>query len=205
MRKCCVLFFLIRIVNLLSRRLSLSLSRKRLALERETKVIAEGLPSKTVLEPISRRRTPQVSPCKQHQNVCGAERRHRLKAHFCRFDRPDQALHKNHQGRRQPWNAEIDDARLIPEFDAVHAWPRDRVIIGQMVVYLARKKLNVLVDVEELETQKLSSTGAEGIMDVSAWNACGHEGRRRFVAMQTKEATLVDGAGNTGRGVPGTP
>ena len=36
---------------------------------------------------------------------------------------------------------EIDDARLLLEFDAVHAWtPRDRVIIEQMVVYLARKK-----------------------------------------------------------------
>ena len=48
---------------------------------------------------------------------------------------------------------EVDDARLLPEVDAVHAWtPRDRVVIEQMVTYLASTRQNVFVEVEELET-----------------------------------------------------
>ena len=37
----------------------------------------------------------------------------------------------------------------------------------------------------------LSSTDAEGIIGVSAWSACDHEGRRRFVTVKTEEPTLV--------------
>ena len=36
-----------------------------------------------------------------------------------------------------------------------------------------------------------SSTGAEGIIGVLAWSASDHEGRRRLVAMKTKETTLT--------------
>ena len=51
---------------------------------------------------------------------------------------------------------EIDDARLHQVFDAVHPrTPRDRVIIEQTVTYLARKRQNVFVKVEELETHIL--------------------------------------------------
>ena len=66
---------------------------------------------------------------------------------------------------------EIDGARLLLEFDAVHAWtPRDRGTWRD-------KKQNVLVDVEELEIYMLSSTGAEGIIGVLAWSVCDREGR----------------------------
>ena len=37
----------------------------------------------------------------------------------------------------------------------------------------------------------LSSTVAEGIIGVFAWSACDRELRRRFVAIKTKEATLI--------------
>ena len=44
---------------------------------------------------------------------------------------------------------------------------------------------------------------------VIAWSACDHEGRRRFVAMKTKELALVANvkqyASDAGRGVPGAP
>ena len=54
---------------------------------------------------------------------------------------------------REETATEVDGARLLPEFDVVYAWtPRDTVIIQQMVTYLARKRQNVFVEVEELET-----------------------------------------------------
>ena len=87
---------------------------------------------------------------------------------------------------------ETDDARFLPEFGVVHAWTsRDKVIIEQMVMYLARKRLTFFVGVEELETKILNSTDAEGIVGASAWSASEREGRRMFVAKKTKEATLV--------------
>ena len=45
-------------------------------------------------------------------------------------------------------------ARRDREFDAVHAWkPRDRaIIIERMEDYLARRRENVLVEVEDKET-----------------------------------------------------
>ena len=46
-----------------------------------------------------------------------------------------------------------DDARLLPEVDAVYAWSsRDAVIIEQVAMYVAWKRQNVFVEVEELET-----------------------------------------------------
>ena len=56
------------------------------------------------------------------------------------------------------------------------------------------EKHNVLVHVEELETYILSSTDADGILDVSAWNAYDHRRRRRLIALKTMEATLVANA-----------
>ena len=48
---------------------------------------------------------------------------------------------------------EFGRARFLPEFDTVRAWtPRDRVVIEQMVMFLARKRQNVFVEVEELGT-----------------------------------------------------
>ena len=94
---------------------------------------------------------------------------------------------------REETGMEFDHAQLLAEFDAVCAWtPRDTVIIERMITYGARDRKNVFVEVEELETHILISTGAEGIIDVSAWSACDHGGRRRCVAIkETKETTLV--------------
>ena len=47
----------------------------------------------------------------------------------------------------------LDGARSFPEFDTVDVWrPRDRVIIERMITYLARKRQNVFVEVEVLDT-----------------------------------------------------
>ena len=60
------------------------------------------------------------------------------------------------------------DARLLVEFDAVYSWTsRDRVIIEQMVRYLAR--LNVFPEVEELETYLSVRQMLRGIL---AWSVC---------------------------------
>ena len=73
---------------------------------------------------------------------------------------------------------DTDDATLLSEFYAVYPWTsKDRVVIEQMVMYLARKRQNVFVEVMELETHILNSTDAEGIIiGVLAWSACDREG-----------------------------
>ena len=55
-----------------------------------------------------------------------------------------------------------------------------------MEYHQGRRRENVLVEVEDLETYLLSPTNVEGIIDVLAWKACDHEGRRRFVPVGTK-------------------
>ena len=82
---------------------------------------------------------------------------------------------------------EVDDAIFDPEFGVVHAWnPKDRVIIMLMEYHHGRRRENVLVEVEDLDTYLLCPTNVEGIIDALAWKACDHEGRRRFVPEGTK-------------------
>ena len=57
----------------------------------------------------------------------------------------------------------FDHAQLLPELDAVHALTsRDRVVVKRMTTYLARKRQNVFVEMEELEKFFLSPIDMEG-------------------------------------------
>ena len=86
---------------------------------------------------------------------------------------------------------DVDFAQLLPEFDAVYALTsRDRVVIKRMIVYLARERQNVFVEMEELETYISGPTDNEGIIGVFAWCACDHEQRTKF-AVKRKKTTLV--------------
>ena len=87
---------------------------------------------------------------------------------------------------------EVDDAMVELEFDAVHAWkPRNCVIITRMEDYLARRRVNVLVEVEEVETYLLCPADVEGIIDILGWKATDHAGRRRFAARKTRGGNQV--------------
>ena len=51
---------------------------------------------------------------------------------------------------RQQEENDAEYPELIPEFDAVYAWTsRDRVVVNRMTAYLARKRLNVLVEMKD--------------------------------------------------------
>ena len=67
--------------------------------------------------------------------------------------RREAALATRRVRRPAQWSAmETDDARLLPELDAVYAWTsRDRVIIERMPTFLGRERQSVLVEVEELD------------------------------------------------------
>ena len=45
----------------------------------------------------------------------------------------------------------------------------------------------VLAEVEKLETNLSCPADVEGVIDVLAWKACDREGRRRYVAIRTRE------------------
>ena len=61
----------------------------------------------------------------------------------------------------------------------------------RMTTYLARERQNVFVEMEELDKCISSPIDTDTIVGVSAWSACAHERRRRFVAMKRKKTTTI--------------
>ena len=187
-------------MNLLSRRPFLSLSRKReasVALECETEMNFEGPPVKAVPEPVRKRPTRQSiqSSTRIHEKQSAAATRRNAST----------------TNGDLVWSTEVYDAISDPELDAVHAWkPRDRVITGEMEHYLARKSEDVLVKEGDLEAYLSCPTDVEGIINLLAWKACDHRGRKRFVSNKIREScgkckAACDAARKTGCGLTGVP
>ena len=147
-----MLCFLNRIVNLLSRRpfFFSPENAKRSFWKSQGHEHFDGAPQQAA--PATRRRAPQPTP--QQSSVPPPPGSAPVQV-WSTWPGPPQ------ETPREETAMEIDDARLLPEFDAVHAWtPRDRSYHRSDGGVLGPgKSRNVLADVEELETYRLSSTG----------------------------------------------